>query len=1600
VLLSSYGALRALASFDGVNQERPSVGVATDSSGNLFGVSSGGPAGYGSVYEIARGSSSVTTVASFTATNWGPRGLTVDSSGDLFGTTINGGANSLGTVFEIAHGSQTITPLASFVGSGEVNPIGNLVLDAAGDVFGVTQYGGDLLLNNGIGVGMAFEVAHGGGVVTPVASFNDVDGELPNGSLAIDSLGNLFGTAWGGGGNGVGDAFEIVQGSGVITPLASFNGVNGKHPYGGVVVDSADDLYSATSSGGANSNGTLFEIAAGSGDITTLAPFNAANGAEPSASLVLDSAGDLFGTMFAGGVGGLGSIFEVAQGSGIVSTLASFNSAAGELPAGGVIVDSSGNFFGTTSQGGAYNYGTVFELPTSAGTSTVVTSNNSSSIFGQPVTFTATVTPSSSGETGTVQFQIDGSNAGSPVALSGNTAEYITSTLAVGSHSIAAIYSGDSNFTGSTSPIFTQSVADAATTTAVTTSNASITQGQPVTFTATVTPASGSGETGTVQFQVDGASVGSPVALTGNTAAYTTSTLAGGTHSIVAVYTGDNSFAGSTSPVLTQKILQLTTTALTSSNASPTYAQPVTFTATVTPASGSGETGTVQFQVDGSNVGSPVALSGNTAAYTTSTLTGGTHSIVAVYTGDNSFAGSTSPVLTQKILQLTTTALTSSNGSSIYGQPVTFKATVTPASGSGETGTVQFQVDGTPAGGPVSLDGNTATCITSTLNAGSHSIVAIYSGDGNFAGSASSTLSQSIAKIAVWTLSAPASFNGANGDEPNAGLVMDPAGDLFGTTAEGGGNGDGTVFEIVHGSNAITPLASFNGTDGQNPKSGVALDSAGDIFGTADVGGAYSDGTVYEIAAGSGVITALVSFNGTNGENPYLNGVVLDSAGDLFGIAHEGGSGGDGAVYEIAAGSGIITDLAAFNGTNGENAVGGVVLDSSGDLFGTTSQGGADSQGTVFELVNGSGVISTLVSFNVTDGETPHVGVVLDSSGNLYGVTYRGGPKNEGTVFEVGHATNAVTTVASFNATNGEYPSSNAVMDSSGNFFGTTTVAGTYSDGTIYEIAHGSGLVTTLASFNGGDGSDPLGNVVLDSSGDLWGTTYAGGASADGTVFELAAEGTTVTSNNPSPVYGQPVTLTATVTPNVGAGPTGTVQFQIDGSNVGSAVPLSGNTASYTTSALNAGTHSVVAVYSGDNNFASTTSAAFTQPVGQAVLALSANTMYVKLDADGQHMDTWNNATGTGAMAQSALIADFSGATYTGPATGDTFVLDFSAGNPLPTGGFSFAGGAGQNTLEIIGTSGNDTATVNGSTITVGAAFGSASIGYLAANAIIFNGDSSGSDTLIQAAQPGGGASVVFANPTAQDTLDINGGTFTMPANAIGAGTLNDTLGTVSIAAGAELVIGQSDSQADQTVFTANNLSVAGTLDITNNTLRTSELDVSLPQVTAWVQSKAITSSLVTGPHAIASRAVGYGDFAEVPASVPYPDVEVKYVPTGDTNLDGVVNTTDLTRAINDLGQPAGYSGGDILNQGIVNVNDVTAIINDLGATFNASGDSAGVADAAVQSSAGAVTPAALAHVAVTPPSAGGLVGSLFSDTRIAGDWLESAGSVLGTIEQ
>ncbi|WP_338821743.1 Ig-like domain repeat protein [Bradyrhizobium septentrionale] len=397
-----------------------------------------------------------------------------------------------------------------------------------------------------------------------------------------------------------------------------------------------------------------------------------------------------------------------------------------------------------------------------------------------------------------------------------------------GNRTVTAIDTASSAITG-TGNI---SVSTRATTISVASSVNPSSTGQSVTFTATVT-ASGGTPTGTVTFKDGATTLGAPVTLSGGIATFSTTTLTSGVHSITADYGGDPNFTGSTSSALTQNVNVAPSTTTLTSPANPSrVGQSVTFTATVTGTSGT-PTGTVTFKDGATALGAPVTLAGGIATFSTTALTGGAHSITAVYAGDTNFTGSTSSALTQNVNVTSSTAtLTSSANPSKAGQSVTFTATVTGASGT-PTGMVTFKDGATTIGGPVPLSGGAATFSTNALSAGTHAVTAVYSGDGSYTGSTSAAVSQVVQGATTTTLTSslnpspsgqPVTFTAVVtglGGTPGGTVTFSDGGTAIGTATLSAGVATITTTTLAAGSHSI--MASYGGGANFNPSASQAL---------------------------------------------------------------------------------------------------------------------------------------------------------------------------------------------------------------------------------------------------------------------------------------------------------------------------------------------------------------------------------------------------------------------------------------------------------------------------------------------------------------------------------------------------------------------------------------------------------------------------------------------------------------------------------------------------------------------------------------------------------------------------------------------------------
>ena len=303
-------------------------------------------------------------------------------------------------------------------------------------------------------------------------------------------------------------------------------------------------------------------------------------------------------------------------------------------------------------------------------------------------------------------------------------------------------------------------------------------------------------------------------------------------------------------------------------------------------------------------------------------------------------------------------------------------------------------------------------------------------------------------------------------------------------------------------------LYRFGGTGG-GPYADLILDQAGNLYGTTRDGGTDGYGTVFKLTrndAGSWSERVLHSFtNGPDGSNP-VGGVISDAAGNLYGTASAGGSSASGVVYELKPSNGGWTEtvLHTFGpGRDGSGPFAGLIFDSSSNLYGTTVYGGASGDGVVYEL-HANGLETVLHSFiSGPDGANPYAGLTGDASGNLYGTTYFGGPSNAGVVYKVNLATKHETVLYIFSGANGANPESGVIIDSAGNMYGTTVNGGAANAGEVYEL-NPIGQETLLHSFTGGtDGANPVAALIRDSAGNLYGTASNGGNSLTGVVFAL-----------------------------------------------------------------------------------------------------------------------------------------------------------------------------------------------------------------------------------------------------------------------------------------------------------------------------------------------------------------------------------------------------------------------------------------------------------------------------------------------------------------
>jgi uncharacterized repeat protein (TIGR03803 family) len=364
------------------------------------------------------------------------------------------------------------------------------------------------------------------------------------------------------------------------------------------------------------------------------------------------------------------------------------------------------------------------------------------------------------------------------------------------------------------------------------------------------------------------------------------------------------------------------------------------------------------------------------------------------------------------------------------------------------------------------------------------------------------------------------SFTGRNdGGQPVAKLIFDKAGNLYGTTANGGAYNAGAVFRLMpsNGGWQETVLHSFTGgLDGAYPLADLIFDNAGKLYGTAAQGGADGLGVIFRLAPNSGggwTEVVLHSFTGptSDGASPVA-GLIFDDKGNLYGTTESGGGVSFGTAFEVEHSGSDWSESELFEYYSfGLYPLAGWLIDKAGNLYGTAAIGGTGGYGGVIQatLTNGSWVQTSLYEFTGgSDGNFPGYGrLIFDRAGNLYGTTEQGGANAMGTVFELASKNGAWTETVLYSFTgdgDGSYPLSGLVFDQAKHLYGTTHEGGPSGYGTVFELSPKSGGGWTervLHSFSGRDGAYPIAGLVSDNKGRLYGATAYGGKNNSGVLF-------------------------------------------------------------------------------------------------------------------------------------------------------------------------------------------------------------------------------------------------------------------------------------------------------------------------------------------------------------------------------------------------------------------------------------------------------------------------------------------------------------------
>lgn len=337
---------------------------------------------------------------------------------------------------------------------------------------------------------------------------------------------------------------------------------------------------------------------------------------------------------------------------------------------------------------------------------------------------------------------------------------------------------------------------------------------------------------------------------------------------------------------------------------------------------------------------------------------------------------------------------------------------------------------------------------------------------------------------------------------------MDQSGNIFATADES--NGDGSIFEYKFPTASLSSVTPINPSSIGTYPTGLTMDAAGNLYGTAPIGGPGGGGAVFEISGVTHNVSVIGVFNGTNGSEPSALPFV-DAAGNVYGTTADGGTGYTGVLYEIPASTRQLTVLGSFNQYNGSGPDATPAVDAAGNVYGT-----ATLEGAPFGIFKYDPVAKTLNAIYGAQNWWPGFGLQSGANGQMYGITPFGGDDGFGAIFKFNPANDQVSELAAFNGANGKEVGTEMLADSDGNLFGISEQGGANGSGDVFEFNQGTGELSAVYSFPAGQ--LPNSALIADGRGDLFGTAITSGSNPVSTLYELTGTGFAVPEPGSLPV--------------------------------------------------------------------------------------------------------------------------------------------------------------------------------------------------------------------------------------------------------------------------------------------------------------------------------------------------------------------------------------------------------------------------------------------------------------------------------------------------